>query len=305
MCERLLSAGLRPGWFRGFGADGNGPGRPSRCRTSTDLEVILDHGQRVQCRARRWPGVRRSRRSVRASDQLLDVRAGCQDGRLAAARPRPASRVAVSTVQMAVHGAGGQHRRRRGEAVAAEVVRLPDPPGGQLGEGLDDRTAEQGTAFVALAVGADQERRAVDRGQRGQRGDDGSRVAVGQTPSRSSASAARRGRRCARRAARCGRAPCRRRTPAVRPVLGRRRRRRCRAGGADQAEPDVGLLRRVIDPRAEVGVQLTLGRRLGTPRAGLFDDEPAGGDDRRTGDRLVQLPAEGRAEARPAGRVES
>jgi hypothetical protein len=69
----------------------------------------------------------------------------------------------------------------------------------------------------------------------------------------------------------------------------------------DRAEPQVGFLAQGIDPRPELGVEVTLCGDLGAPRAGLFDDDPPGGDDGRAGHRLVQLPAERRAQLGPAG----
>src|SRR5207249_12229195 len=75
------------------------------------------------------------------------------------------------------------------------------------------------------------------------------------------------------------------------------------AGGADQPEPDVGLLAGLVDRATEGGIEVTLRRRLRAPRTGLLDDEPAVGDDGRTRERLTQLEAEGRAQAGKAGGV--
>jgi hypothetical protein len=84
-----------------------------------------------------------------------------------------------------------------------------------------------------------------------------------------------------------------------------RDRVRVATGGADQPEAYVDLLARVVEVATELRVQVALRRRLRAPRAGLLDDHPSRGDNRRTSEWLAQVPAERRAQAGAAAGIET
>ena len=70
---------------------------------------------------------------------------------------RPDDLLGLRQVETAVARTIGQEQQRPGEAVAAEVGALPDLLGPHAGEGRRDGPPAQGTAGVAVGVGADED----------------------------------------------------------------------------------------------------------------------------------------------------
>ncbi len=163
----------------------------------------------------------------------------------------------------------------------AQMRHLPHlavPGGGQLGR---EGAAQQGAAAVAAAVGAHQGDRAADVG--------GSEAAVLACAQRGEVQGEQLRRVRHRGPADPAPAGGRDGVRHDHLVPGGRQAVRVPAGAADQRDPDAGAAGRGVQRAADLRVQVALAECLGTPRAGLFDQQPGGGGRGGGGQRLRQF----------------